>query len=115
MLPKLGRAEESSTASSDRSGPMLSPRSYRGFWLISEMMSFVGNRVISSPPSRSSDLQRTLHARDGVAAEPDRAAVELHGDPAVTAEAAALSGDIRLCLQHAVPAHERRHAPVAAS
>src|SRR6266508_3892871 len=93
------------------------------------MMSFFGNRAISTPPpqparrirvravlqlSRPSGLQRTLHAGDSVATEPDRAGVELDGDLTVTAEAPALTGDIRVSLQHAVPAHERRHAPVAA-
>src|SRR5262245_65952259 len=78
------------------------------------MMSFRGNFAIATPPPRS-DLQRAVHAGDGVASEPDGAAVELDGDPAVAAEAAALSGDIRLGFQHAVPAHERGHAPVAAS
>src|SRR5713226_7365753 len=93
------------------------------------MMSFFGNRAISTPPpkprrrtrvlagaqeSRQSGLERTLHAGDSVATEPDRAGVELDGDLTVTAEALALTGDIRVSLQHAVPTHKRRHTPVAA-
>src|SRR5258707_2602852 len=93
------------------------------------MMSFFGNRAISTPPpeprrrirvlagaqdSRQSRVERTLHAGDSVATEPDRAGVELDGDLTVTAEALALTGDIRVSLQHAVPAHKRRHTPVAA-
>ena len=60
-----------------------------------------------------SDAQRTLHAGDGVAAEPDGAVLELDGDLTVTTKAAALSGRVRARLQHAVPTNERRHAPVA--
>src|SRR5436190_1113363 len=63
----------------------------------------------------ASGLEQTLNAGHGVTAEPDRAVVELDRDPAVTAEAPTLTGDIRARLQHIIPTHERGDTPVAAS
>src|SRR5438874_1816267 len=63
----------------------------------------------------ASDSQQTLDAGHGVTAKPDRDVVEADGDPAVTAETPALTGDIGARLQHAVAPHERGDAPVAAS
>ena len=63
----------------------------------------------------TSGVQYTFDARNRVAAEPDRAVLELDRDQAVAAEAPALTRNIRARIQDTIPAHERSDAPIAAS
>jgi len=58
-------------------------------------------------PNPHSGVQYTVDARHRVAAEPDRAVLELDRDQAVAAEAPALTRNIRARIQDTIPAHER--------
>jgi hypothetical protein len=60
-------------------------------------------------------LQYTFDTPHRVAAEPDRAILELNRDEAVAAEAPALTGNIRARIQDTIPTYERGDAPIAAS
>ena len=60
-------------------------------------------------------MQHALKASHRVTAKPDCAVVELNGDPAITAHAPPLTGNIRMRLQDAISAHESRDAPIAAT